>query len=205
MGYAGSKNSLVLEPTADGWVLRTDAGTVWILRLGLLLFGPGLTALLVWLWPRAERGEAPWPIVACVALFALLGWWFLGRSWLYAHRAELSRSTRSLRLYRTRRGAPVATLRSSDVVRLGRDVVRYRPDDGPAVVNQVLQLIGLRDELVALCASPNVQRIDQLERELAEALGAKPSRNVPSPELATPNPETPKPETALRPTLSAER
>lgn len=143
----------------------------------MALFGPGLTALWIWLtWGPAPR-DLPWPIDGVVVSAALAAWWFLLRSLVFEHRAELLLSRRQLRLVRRRGGPPVLTLDAGEVVGLRRDVAWYRPDDGPAVANQVLQIVvsarGGETCILSLCASPDAALIEAFEAQLAIVLEAE--------------------------------
>lgn len=182
VGYAGSKNTLRTKRTRNTIECRINPSTLWLLRAGTALFGPGLTLLLFVLGARIESGATPWPIAAFLVFFSGVGWWYFLRSWLRVHRFELSIVDRTLALYASRRGEPVLVLQAEEIVALERFTKAYRGDDGPAVENLGIQLVAADGEKLALCASPDASVIERLERELAEHLDAarRPSTSYPA-------------------------
>ena len=63
VGWAGSKTTIRIFRTEDKIACRITSGTLWILRAGMTLFGPGLTAWLVAYGVGLVDKEVPGPIV----------------------------------------------------------------------------------------------------------------------------------------------
>lgn len=175
VGWAGSKTTIRIDRTEDKIACRITSGTLWILRAGMTLFGPGLTAWLVAYGMGLVDKKVPWPIVGVLSLVAALAWWNLLRSFLLRPRFEASRTRSRLDLYRRQRGVPLLRLHADDVASLGLKPKVYRPDEGTSVVNQMVMLRTNGGEELALCASPDSAEMRRLRDELATILCDKAS------------------------------
>ncbi|MEM8994038.1 MAG: hypothetical protein AAGF23_04520 [Acidobacteriota bacterium] len=175
VGWAGSKTTIRILRTEDKIACRITSGTLWILRAGMTLFGPGLTAWLVAYGSGLVLKPVPWPIVGVLSLVAALAWWILLRSFLLRPRFEASTSRSRLDLYRRPRGEPFLRLHADEVASLGLKPKVYRPDGGPSVVNQMVMLRTRGGEELALCASPDAAEMGRLRDELATILRSEKS------------------------------
>ncbi|MEO1366748.1 MAG: hypothetical protein AAFX50_06195 [Acidobacteriota bacterium] len=173
VGWAGSKTTIRIFRTEDKIACRITSGTLWILRAGMTLFGPGLTAWLAAYAADLVDKKVPWPIVGVLSLVAALAWWILLRSFLLRPRFEASTSRSRLDLYRRPRGEPFLRLHADEVASLGLKPKIYRPDEGPSVVNQMVMLRTRAGEELALCASPDAAEMRRLRDELATILRAQ--------------------------------
>jgi hypothetical protein len=74
IGHEGVGSRISVEKKNDRLILKESPFSQLIVVFGLLLFGPGLTVLMIAKRRDAEFLRTPWPILLTLALFSLIGW-----------------------------------------------------------------------------------------------------------------------------------
>ncbi len=76
VGHAGVGSRISVKKTSDGLVLKESVFSQLMTLYGLLLFGPGLTAMVLAKRADDEVLRMPWPFMVVLGFFSLLGWIF---------------------------------------------------------------------------------------------------------------------------------
>jgi len=102
IGHEGVGSKIYVKKTDDGLVLKESFLGQLMIVLGLFLFGPLLSAVMIARRNDPEFLTTPRPILAFLGFFSLIGWIF-GAKYLFrmvaGRRIEVSRNKRAVYLY----------------------------------------------------------------------------------------------------------
>ncbi len=162
---------VVRGPT--GLVCTTGPGTVWFLRAGLGLFGPGLLVVLL-LRPEGFQ-RIPWLFYLPLWVLVLLTCFAFVMKLLESPRIEVPYASGDVLLFKRRTGEPARRLRRDDIDCFELGKVVYRGSEGLEQDNFVLWAsLGSAGRLL-LCVSDHEAQVRAFLDELTKITG-RPSR-----------------------------
>jgi len=74
IGHEGVGSRISAEKKNNILILKESRFSQLVVIFGLLLFGPGLTVMMIAKRHHAEFLRMPWPILFVIAFFCLIGW-----------------------------------------------------------------------------------------------------------------------------------
>src|ERR1700687_2042783 len=167
IGHAGVGSRISVKKTSDALILKESVFSQLMTLYGLLLFGPGLTAMVIAKRADDEVLKMPWPFMVVVGFFSLLGWIFAAKYFVRlaaGRRIEVSAADGTVSFFtagrKPQRQVSLQEIEGFDILNTG-----YRSDD-EWVANFTLRLKCRDGTLLELCISDSKSNIDSAKSSL---------------------------------------
>jgi hypothetical protein len=170
IGHEGVGSRISAEKKNNILILKESRFSQLVVVFGLLLFGPGLTAVMIAKRHDPEFLKTPWPILLVIAIFCLIGW-IAGAKYLFrmvaGRRIEVDGTHRMVSLYaggaRVERQVARAEITGFDIVRT------WYQADFDWVENFTLRVKCRDADTIELCTSDSRGDIESM-KALAEQM-----------------------------------
>ena len=171
IGHEGVGSRISSEKKNNILILKESRFSQLVVVLGLLLFGPGLTAVMIAKRHDAEFLKTPWPILLVIALFCAIGW-IAGAKYLFrmvaGRRIEVDGTHRMVSLYaggaRVERQVARAEIAGFDIVRT------WYHADSNWVENFTLRVKCRDADAIELCTSDSRGDIESMKALVEEMI-----------------------------------
>jgi hypothetical protein len=164
IGHEGVGSRISAEKKSNVLILKESLFSQVVVVICLLLFGPGLTAVMIAKRHDAEFLKTPWPLLLVIALFCLIGW-IAGAKHLFrmvaGRRIEVDGTHRMVSLYavgaRVERQVARAEIAGFDIVRT------WYQADSDWVENFTLRVKCRDADTIELCTSDSRGDIESMK------------------------------------------
>jgi hypothetical protein len=171
IGHEGVGSRISVEKKNDRLILKESPFSQLIVVFGLLLFGPGLTVLMIAKRRDAEFLRTPWPILLILALFSLIGWIAGAKYFLRmvaGRRIEVSGNQRIVSVY-ARGRRPESQVSRADIDRFDIISTWYHADSN-WVENFTLRLKCRDGSTIELCTSDSKSNTESVKSVIEETI-----------------------------------
>jgi hypothetical protein len=171
IGHEGVGSRISAKKKDDRLVLKESRFSQLMVLFGLLLFGPGLTALMITKRHDGEFLRTPWPLLVILALFSLIGW-IVGAKYFFrmvaGRRIEVIGKQRIVSVYAKGR-RPVRQVSRADID--GFDIIStWYHADSNWVENFTLRLKCRDGGTIELCTSDSKNNIESVKSLIEETI-----------------------------------
>jgi hypothetical protein len=171
IGHEGVGSRISAEKKHNILILKESRFSQLVVVFGLLLFGPGLTAVMIAKRHDAEFVKTPWPILLFIALFSAIGW-IAGTKYLFrmaaGRRIEVDANQGIVSLYAGGRRVERQVAR---VEIAGFDIVRtWYHADSNWVENFTLRVKCRDADTIELCTSDSRSDIGSMKALIEEMI-----------------------------------
>ena len=171
IGHEGVGSRISAEKKSNVLILKESLFSQVVVVICLLLFGPGLTAVMIAKRHDAEFLKTPWPLLLVIALFCLIGW-IAGAKHLFrmvaGRRIEVDGTHRMVSLYavgaRVERQVARAEIAGFDIVRT------WYQADSDWVENFTLRVKCRDADTIELCTSDSRGDIESMKALVEEII-----------------------------------
>ena len=171
IGHEGVGSRISAEKKSNVLILKESLFSQVVVVICLLLFGPGLTAVMIAKRHDAEFLKTPWPLLLVIALFCLIGW-IAGAKHLFrmvaGRRIEVDGTHRMVSLYavgaRVERQVARAEIAGFDIVRT------WYQADSDWVENFTLRVKCRDADTIELCTSDSRGDIESMKALVEEMI-----------------------------------
>jgi hypothetical protein len=171
IGHEGVGSRISAEKKNNVLILKESRFSQLVVVFGLLLFGPGLTAVMIAKRHDAEFLKTPWPLLLVIAFFCLIGW-IAGAKYLFrmvaGRRIEVDGTHRMVSLYagggRVERQVARAEIIGFDIVRT------WYQADSDWVENFTLRVKCRDADTIELCTSDSRGDIESMKALIEEMI-----------------------------------
>jgi len=171
IGHEGVGSRISAEKKSNVLILKESLFSQVVVVICLLLFGPGLTAVMIAKRHDAEFLKTPWPLLLVIALFCLIGW-IAGAKHLFrmvaGRRIEVDGTHRMVSLYavgaRVERQVARAEIAGFDIVRT------WYQADSDWVENFTLRVKCQDADTIELCTSDSRGDIESMKALVEEMI-----------------------------------
>jgi hypothetical protein len=171
IGHEGVGSRISAEKKNDRLILKESPFSQLIVVFGLLLFGPGLTALMIAKRHDADFLKTPWPILVILAFFSLIGWVAGAKYFLRmvtGRRIEVGGNQRIVSVYAGGR-RPDRQVSRADID--GFDIIStWYHADSNWVENFTLRLKCRDGSTIELCTSDSKNNIESVKSLIEETI-----------------------------------
>ena len=171
IGHDGVGSRISAEKKNNILILKESRFSQLVVVLGLLLFGPGLTAVMIAKRHDAEFLKTPWALLLVIALFCLIGW-IAGAKYLFrmvaGRRIEVDGNQGIVSLYsggrRVEKQVARAEIAEFDIVRT------WYHADSNWVENFTLRVKCRDADTIELCTSGSRSDIESMKAFVEEMI-----------------------------------
>lgn len=170
IGFEGIGCRISLKSRTGRLTIKESIASQLFKVVGLLLFGPGLTALAV--IEKEQILKRPWPILAVTAFFSLVGWFFGFRFLLQLlgnRRVEVCFQDGSISLI-SQGNSPDIRIERSSISRTEIASTWFSSSESGWIENFTLRLVCQNGKVVDLCTSNSKLNIETVKSALDRAI-----------------------------------
>jgi hypothetical protein len=171
IGHEGVGSRISADKKNNMLILKESRFSQLVVLLGLLLFGPGVTVMMIAKRHDAEFLKTPWPILLVITFFCLIGW-IAGVKYLFrmvaGRRIEVDGTHRMVSLYaggaRVERQVARAEIAAFDIART------WYHADSNWVENFTLRVKCRDADTIELCTSDSRGDIESMKALVEEMI-----------------------------------